>query len=129
MAGRRRNTECHLHHADSEMTVTSLCVRCRGGGWHGRLEFKEGVKFWTSVNKSFTELSSLSQALCHFWNAVMYQKKKKGHASKKHGDVKLYLESITIRAFGLVREIKAGFFEVLSELKSEKDVGMVDSRH
>lgn len=41
----------------------------------------------------------------------------------------MYLESITIRAFGLVREIKAGFFEVLSELKSEKDVGMVDSRH
>lgn len=43
--------------------------------------------------------------------------------------VKLYLESILIRAFGLVREIKAGFLEeVLSELKFEIDIGMVDSR-
>lgn len=44
-------------------------------------------------------------------------------------DVKLYLESIIIRAFGLVGEIKAGFLEVLSKLKSEIDVGKVDSRH
>lgn len=43
--------------------------------------------------------------------------------------VKLYLESITIGAFDLVRVIKAGFpEEVLTELKSEIGVGMVGSR-
>lgn len=42
----------------------------------------------------------------------------------------MYLESILIRAFGLGREIKAGFLEeVLNELKFEIEVGMVDTRY
>lgn len=61
---------------------------------------------------------------------VPKKKKKKDTLPRNtKRDVKLYLESIIIRAFGLVREIKAGFLEVSSELKSEIDVGMVDSRH
>lgn len=58
----------------------------------------------------------------------MYRKKDAFPRDMKRYVI-LYLESILIRAFSLVREIKAGFLEeVLSELKFEIDVGMVDSR-
>lgn len=44
--------------------------------------------------------------------------------------IKLYLKNIIIRAFDLVRKVKAGSHEeVLIELKSEIGIGMVGGRH
>lgn len=55
MAGRGRNKEFNLGHAEFEMTVKSLYVEYAVG--YVSLEFKEEVKFWTLLSRLFSTFS------------------------------------------------------------------------
>lgn len=74
------------------------------------LEFKEEVKFWTSLNTLFTDYL-LCPRLC--WSGMVNKKMGIFPRDLKfifmQIYIRLYLESIVIEAYDLVRKIKAGF--------------------